>query len=80
MAGPMGKFEDEGQRLGTKRVMEAVVASPAFKVVGGGDTQQALEVFKMMDKFDWVSVGGGATLEFLAKGTLLGIEALQDTM
>ncbi|MBU0569774.1 phosphoglycerate kinase [Patescibacteria group bacterium] len=75
-AGPMGKYEDGGQRLGTKRVLEAIVNSSAFKIAGGGDTQQALAAFDCADKFDWVSVGGGATLKFLAKGTLPGIEAL----
>jgi len=76
-AGPMGKYEDDGQRLGTKKVLEAVVNSSAFKLAGGGDTQQALATFNCADKFDWVSVGGGATLKFLAKGTLPGIEVLR---
>jgi phosphoglycerate kinase len=76
LAGPIGKYEEEGHRMGTKRVFEAVASSSAFKVVGGGDTVEAVSLFKLMDKFDWVSVGGGATLEFLAKGTLPGIEAL----
>ncbi len=76
-AGPMGKYEDEGQRLGTRRILEAIVASSAFKLDGGGDTQQALSAFNCADKFDWVSVGGGATLKFLAKGTLPGIEVLR---
>ena len=76
VSGPMGKFEDEGQRLGTERVLKVASESSAFKVVGGGDTQRALSTFGLSDKFDWVSVGGGAMLEFLAKGTLPGIEAL----
>jgi phosphoglycerate kinase len=74
IGGPIGKFEDEGHRQGTRRVFEAVAGSDAFKVAGGGDTEQAVQTLGLTDKFDWVSVGGGASLEFLAKGTLPGIE------
>lgn len=76
VSGPLGKFEEEGHRQGTEGVFKAVIASSAFKVAGGGDTEKALETFKMLDKFHWVSVGGGAMLEFLSKKTLPGIEAL----
>ena len=76
VSGPLGKFEDEGHRQGTERVFQAVVNSSAFKVVGGGDTEEAITLLQLLDKFDWVSVGGGAMLEFLVKGTLPGIEAL----
>jgi len=76
LAGPMGKFEEEGHGMGTNRVFEAVANSSAYKVAGGGNTIQALQKLNLVTKFDWVSVGGGAMLEFLAKGTLPGIEAL----
>ncbi len=76
VVGPMGKFEDKGHIMGTKRVYEAVVNSKAFKLAGGGDTQKAVAALGLTDKFDWVSIGGGASLEFLAKRTLPGIEAL----
>ena len=76
LAGPMGKFEEEGHRQGTKRVIEAIVKTPAYKVVGGGDTIAALSRLGFQNKFDGISVGGGAMLEFLAKKTLPGIEAL----
>ncbi len=76
LAGVIGKYEDEGHRLGTKKVFGAVANSSAYKVAGGGDTEQAIKLFNIGDKFDWVSVGGGAMLDFLAKGTLPGIEAL----
>jgi len=76
LAGPPGKYEDVGHMQGTERVFRAVADSSAFKVAGGGDTEQAIEKLGLRDKFDWVSVGGGASLEFLAKGTLPGIEAL----
>jgi phosphoglycerate kinase len=77
LAGPVGKFEEDGHLLGTKRVFEAIAKSSAFKVAGGGDTEKAIEVLGLDKEFDWISVGGGAMLEFLAKGTLPGIEALK---
>ncbi len=76
LAGPMGRYEDEGHRQGTERVFKAVAASSAYKVVGGGDSLSVLSLYSLKDKFDWVSVGGGAMLEFLAQKTLPGIEAL----
>jgi len=78
IGGPMGKFEDEGHRLGTKRVFEAAAKANAFKLVGGGDTADALETLGLTDKFDWLSTGGGAMLEYLVNGTLPGVEALLD--
>lgn len=76
VSGPMGKFENEAHRHGTERVLKAVAASKAFKVAGGGDTERAISMLGLQSKFDWISVGGGAMLEFLAKGTLPGIQAL----
>ncbi len=77
LAGPVGKFEEEGHMLGTKRVFDAVAKADAYKVAGGGDTIVALKLLDLFEKFDWVSVGGGASLEFLTIGTLPGIEALE---
>ncbi len=76
VSGPIGKFEDEGHRQGTKRVLTAVTQTGAFKVAGGGDTTTAINLLKLSDKFDWISVGGGAMLDFLANKSLPGIEAL----
>jgi 3-phosphoglycerate kinase len=76
LAGVLGKYEDEGYRQGTEKVFRAVASSSAFKVAGGGDTEAAISIFGLEDKFDWISVGGGAMLEYLIKGTLPGIEAL----
>ncbi len=77
VSGPLGKFEDEGHRQGTEKVMSAVVMSSAFKVAGGGDTEDAIRLLNLQDKFDWISVGGGAMLEFLSTHILPGIEALK---
>jgi len=75
-AGPMGAYENEAFIKGTKEIAEAVIASQAYKVVGGGDTLNALDKFGYLDKFSFVSTGGGAMLEFLAKGTLPGLGVL----
>jgi len=76
--GPMGKFEDEKWEMGTRKIAEAIAGCGGFRVVGGGDTISALKKFNLIDKMDYVSTGGGAMLEFLAKGTLPGIEALEN--
>lgn len=77
VAGVLGKYEEEGHRQGTKQIFEAVVASSAFKLMGGGDSEAAASLFGITDKFDWISTGGGAMLEFLSHGILPGIKALE---
>jgi phosphoglycerate kinase len=77
VSGPLGKYEEEGHRMGTERIFSAVAASSTFKVAGGGDTEKAIAMFGLSNKFDWISVGGGAMLEFLSKKTLPGIEVLK---
>jgi len=77
LAGVLGKYEEEDYRQGTKEVFRAVSQASAYKVAGGGDTEAALTMLDLTKKFDWISVGGGAMLEFLASGTLPGIEALK---
>lgn len=76
LAGVLGKYEEDGHSQGTKSVFEAVANSSAFKIVGGGDSLSAVTKYNLSEKFDWISVGGGAMLEFLTKKTLPGIEAL----
>ncbi len=76
LAGVLGKFEDEGHSQGTRKVFQAVASSKAFKVVGGGDSLAAINKYSLADKFDWVSVGGGAMIEYLVNDNLVGIEAL----
>ena len=78
LAGVPGKYEDEGYRQGTREVFSAISESSAFKLVGGGDAVAAVNLLNLQDKFDWISVGGGAMLEYLAKGSLLGIEVLKN--
>ncbi|MEM4649357.1 MAG: phosphoglycerate kinase, partial [Candidatus Bathyarchaeia archaeon] len=77
LAGVMGKYEDEGHSQGTRKVFQAVANSKAFKVVGGGDSLVAINKYGLQDKFDWISVGGGAMLEYLTKKTLPALGNLQ---
>ncbi len=79
VSGPLGKYEDDGHKQGTERVLKAIAKSAAKKIAGGGDTENALKAFGVEKDFDWISVGGGAMLEFLSKKTLPGIEAVSRT-
>lgn len=72
-AGPMGVYEEAENRKGTEEIGRIISESKTFKIAGGGDTHRALSWNGLWKKFDFVSVGGGAMLEFLKKGTLIGM-------
>jgi len=75
--GPMGKFEEKPFDLGTNGVLEAVLASGAFTLIGGGETVEILEKQNLLDKVSFVSTGGGAMLEYLSGNPMPGIEVLK---
>lgn len=76
MNGPLGLYE-KGFVDSTKKILTALSKQKNTKVIiGGGDIVELVNNFKLADSFTHVSTGGGATLDFLAHGTLPGIEAL----
>jgi phosphoglycerate kinase len=77
--GAMGKFEDPRYEKGTKEILEAVCASDAHKIAGGGETVEYINLQKKADCFEFISSGGGAMLEFLGGKILPGIKALEDS-
>lgn len=77
-SGPMGIFEQEEFRTGNNAIIDAIASSGAYSVVGGGDTIASLAGNKNARKISFLSTGGSALLEFIEKGTLPGIESLQN--
>lgn len=75
--GPLGKFENPEYAAGTKMVLETIIESGAFSVVGGGETLIALEEAGAFQEVSFVSTGGGAMLEFLSGDPLPGLLALE---
>lgn len=75
--GPLGKFEAEGCEQGTKQILAAILDNvDAYKIIGGGETIEAVRMLGNLKDFNYVSMSGGAMLEFLAGDKLPGIEAL----
>ena len=76
--GPMGLFEAKSFDGGTIAVAQAIVDSGAYSIVGGGETVAFLAKLGFIDKFSFVSTGGGAMMEFLSGESLPGIAALDE--
>jgi phosphoglycerate kinase len=75
--GPLGVFENPEFAAGTRRVANAIAASDAFSIAGGGDTLAAIEQFKVGDRISYISTGGGAFLEFLEGKKLPAVATLE---
>ncbi|HET9382361.1 MAG TPA: phosphoglycerate kinase [Streptomyces sp.] len=77
--GPMGVFEHPDYAEGTRAVAQALLDSPGFTVVGGGDSAAAVRTLGFDENaFGHISTGGGASLEYLEGKTLPGLAALED--
>jgi len=75
--GPVGKMGDERTETNTLKIAEAIANSGVYTVVGGGDSLALLRQHNLLEKFSFVSTGGGAMLEFLSGKNLPGIEVLK---
>ena len=75
--GPVGVFEFDAFAAGTRALAEAIAASPAFSIAGGGDTLAAIAKYKVGDRIGYISTGGGAFLEFLEGKKLPAVEILE---
>lgn len=75
--GPVGVFEFAQFSQGTQLLAEAIAASPAFSIAGGGDTLAAVAKYGVGDQISYISTGGGAFLEFLEGKTLPAVAVLE---
>ncbi len=75
--GPVGVFEHEQFGHGTRTVAEAIAASTAFSLAGGGDTLAAIDKYGIGERLSYISTGGGAFLEYVEGKTLPAVAALE---
>ena len=76
--GPIGVFEIDAFASGTRALAEAIAASDAFSIAGGGDTIAAINKFGVSDRISYISTAGGAFLEFLEGRTLPAVAVLEE--
>lgn len=75
--GPLGVFEWPSFANGTESIAKALANSSGFTIIGGGDSAAAAAKFGVADKISFISTGGGASLEFLREGDLVGLDAIR---
>ena len=76
--GTAGMYENKRFATGTRELLEGIANTKAIKVVGGGDGVSAVKYFHFEDKFNFLSTGGGATLEYIINEGLPAIDNIQD--
>jgi phosphoglycerate kinase len=76
--GPVGVFEFDQFGAGTKKIAEAIAATNAFTLAGGGDTIAAIQKYDIYDKVSYISTAGGAFLEYLEGKTLPAVAILEE--
>ena len=76
--GPVGVFEFDQFGAGTRKIAEAIAATKAFTLAGGGDTIAAIQKYNIYDKVSYISTAGGAFLEFLEGKTLPAVAILEE--
>ena len=76
--GTAGMYENKRFATGTREILEDIANSKAIKIVGGGDGVSAVKYFHFEDKFNFLSTGGGATLEYIINEGLPAIEKIQE--
>lgn len=75
--GPLGNYE-AGFSAGSEKLAKLIAAADGFSIIGGGDTVALVDELGLVEKFNFISTGGGAMLDFLSSGTLPGIEMLKN--
>ena len=75
--GPVGVFEFDQFGEGTRSLAEAIAASDAFSIAGGGDTLAAIDKYDVAEHISYISTGGGAFLEFVEGKKLPAVEILE---
>ncbi len=76
--GPVGVYEIEAFAKGSEGIAQNLAASQAQTILCGGDTAAVVQNLDLASRFSYISTGGGAALEFIQKGTLIGLEALSE--
>lgn len=78
--GPLGMYEDPRFQKGTMKIAKAIALNPAYTVVGGGDSVNAVNKSGYGNKINYLSTGGGATLKYIESGSLPCLDVIQERL